>query len=501
MKKSVYTIFGLALFIRLIWAFMRWDFLQVAIYDDAFYYFSVAKHIMAGAGITADGITHTNGFHPLWLGLILPLFSSFIGAITSLRLTMVLAALLDVGAGLMIYKILKNLYDEKIGLIGASLYLFNPVVITQAMSGMETPLLALMVLLWVWVVLNDTASAFTTGIVAGLLCLARTDMVFVVLAGLIYALVANAPRRKIILLALPIILAVVTPWFLWNYLRFGSFVQESGSAYPFIFHDEWTYWFRHDYFSWITIVRLVDLTKTAFSVMASYFGGWPLLIIGLIIMAMSGWGDKKLRWLFIGSTAVIFIHVYIRWFPRIWYFHVPYIASILLIAPLIYKLKSTTKIVLAGLFMCGMLLVLSDATEDHVGSFRKAYLTQKRAITATKLMNYMRPGTIVGAWNSGYPSYFADSATVINLDGLANNSVVPYYKNRNFGAYCDSMKIEYIVDNPYFMDWSFGKYFERSYKDSLQLLIRVDSIALPENSMALYKLPNQPFFLFKGDKK
>jgi hypothetical protein len=456
---------------------------------------------MAGAGITADGITHTNGFHPLWLGLILPLFSSFVSAINSLRLTMVLAAFIDVGAGILIYKILKNLYDEKIGLIGAGLYLFNPVVITQAMSGMETPLVALMVLLWAWVILNENPKALPLGIIGGLLCLARTDMVFVVLAGLIYLWASRETSRRAILISIPVMMAITFPWFLWNYLRFGSIIQESGSAYPWIFHNEWTYWYRHDYLSWPTIVRLADLTKSSFTAMSAYFGGWPLLIFAISILGISGWGDKRLRWLLIGSMTIVLIHTYIRWFPRIWYFHIPYIAFLLLLTPAIYKLKNTTKIVLGGLFLCGMLLVMSDGTDDHIGSFRKAYLTQKRAIIATSLMDCMKPGTVVGAWNSGYPSYFSDSTTVINLDGLANNSVVPYYEQGRFGAYCDSMGIKYIVDNPFFMDWSFGKYFEKSYKDSIQLLIRVDSIALPENSMAIFKLPTKPFFSFKGDSK
>jgi hypothetical protein len=34
--------------------------------DDAFYYFKIAQNIVEGKGISFDGITITNGFHPLW---------------------------------------------------------------------------------------------------------------------------------------------------------------------------------------------------------------------------------------------------------------------------------------------------------------------------------------------------------------------------------------------------------------------------------------------------
>src|SRR3972149_5400239 len=42
--------------------------------DDAYYYFKVAANIAAGAGVTFDGLNRTNGVHPLWLLVILPIY-------------------------------------------------------------------------------------------------------------------------------------------------------------------------------------------------------------------------------------------------------------------------------------------------------------------------------------------------------------------------------------------------------------------------------------------
>ena len=40
--------------------------------DDAFYYFQIARNLAAGEFSTFDGgITRTNGYHPLWLLLIM----------------------------------------------------------------------------------------------------------------------------------------------------------------------------------------------------------------------------------------------------------------------------------------------------------------------------------------------------------------------------------------------------------------------------------------------
>ncbi len=43
--------------------------------DDVFYYFKTAQNIAAGKGVTFDGISQSNGFHPLWMLICIPVFS------------------------------------------------------------------------------------------------------------------------------------------------------------------------------------------------------------------------------------------------------------------------------------------------------------------------------------------------------------------------------------------------------------------------------------------
>ena len=42
--------------------------------DDAFYYFKIARNIINGAGCSFDGLAPTNGFHPLWMVFLLPIY-------------------------------------------------------------------------------------------------------------------------------------------------------------------------------------------------------------------------------------------------------------------------------------------------------------------------------------------------------------------------------------------------------------------------------------------
>src|SRR5215468_10863838 len=41
--------------------------------DDAFYYLRIAGNVMAGRGWTFDGLAPTNGFHPLYMLMVLPI--------------------------------------------------------------------------------------------------------------------------------------------------------------------------------------------------------------------------------------------------------------------------------------------------------------------------------------------------------------------------------------------------------------------------------------------
>ena len=65
MSMSLYAAFSDAQNLSLRW-FTR---------DDAYYYFKVAQNISEGHGSTFDGINKTNGYHPLWMVICIPIFA------------------------------------------------------------------------------------------------------------------------------------------------------------------------------------------------------------------------------------------------------------------------------------------------------------------------------------------------------------------------------------------------------------------------------------------
>ncbi|GGS21597.1 hypothetical protein [Actinokineospora fastidiosa] len=155
--------------------------------DDAFYYFGVARHIAEGDGSTFNGIDPTNGYHPLWLLALVPVFS-IADSHTALVAVSLLSFAVLIGAARQI---------DRIGALTArpvlTLAWATPLLVTGTagpsffFSGMETGLL-LLGLLWLaatWLASDGftapwfgVGAAVATGTLMALTVLARLDAVF-----------------------------------------------------------------------------------------------------------------------------------------------------------------------------------------------------------------------------------------------------------------------------------------------------------------------------------
>src|SRR5262249_54593302 len=62
-------------------------------FDDAFYYFGIARNVAHGHGSTFDGIDPTNGYHPLWMLLSVPIYAFGMDGTPAVRVLLVLQVL------------------------------------------------------------------------------------------------------------------------------------------------------------------------------------------------------------------------------------------------------------------------------------------------------------------------------------------------------------------------------------------------------------------------
>lgn len=212
--------------------------------DDAYYYFGVAKHIAGGDGSTFNGLDLTNGYHPLWLGVLVPVFALTEGrgaliavAVVSSVLFIASARLLDKLGSVLGAPLAVTLSSAPLLMLGAT----GP---SFWFSGMETGLLllGLLALAVLFVRTNGFRSpsltwqwAFGLGGVLAATVLARLDAIFIVLLVAVLAVLAWRHWGQRQMLHRALALAVVPTlglggYLLFNQLAFGTALPVSGQA-------------------------------------------------------------------------------------------------------------------------------------------------------------------------------------------------------------------------------------------------------------------------------
>lgn len=188
--------------------------------DDAYYYFKVAQNISEGHGSTFDGINHTNGYHPLWLWICVPIFAlARFDLILPLRVLLLVMSGLSAVTAILLYRLIGKVIAPAIGAIAAVYWVFSADVLTRVyQQGLETGIAAFFIVLFIYKLYEfertwrtqpvSHRQLTTLGILAILVMFSRLDLVF--LAGMagIWIVFRRQPLRY--LLPLDIVFVVVS---------------------------------------------------------------------------------------------------------------------------------------------------------------------------------------------------------------------------------------------------------------------------------------------------
>jgi 4-amino-4-deoxy-L-arabinose transferase-like glycosyltransferase len=447
--------------------------------DDAFYYADIARNIIAGKGITYDGLAPTNGFHPLHLFVIIPLFCVF-GKYAAVHAVLSLAAIYETVTTFLIFHNVKHLTKRRdAALAAAAFFAFFPLFMTATINGLETAL-SLMLLAATFTIFIKWWNDFTlrraiiTGLLSGMMMLARTDNVLFFIVLLLTFLIFGKGwnRLKIPLLAGITATIVLAPWLLWNICTFDDIVQVSGKASPWV-------------------IRVQELAKEDTSVMAvslrtfnKYFFGQAQEFTGfgkgffIVVFVLTAtvilqrhlnmhrwrrhyWNLLLLLPLFIFIFLLIVIHAGIRWFMMTWYFAPIAFTSSLVLGITLSKIAEIIEFMVhrkktrntetdirktSGgrifILVAAIILVL------HAQYYSFKQFTIRRPIwyeLAEFVKETVPDGARVGAFNSGAIGYYGGRPTS-NLDGLVNNEAFEALTGDWFDQYIRDVKIEYIAD-------------------------------------------------------
>lgn len=204
--------------------------------DDALYYPSVARNIVSGLGSTYDGITPTNGYHPLWCWLQIPI-AAVTGSLDPMTYLWIIKLFMVIVVALAVVVWEKVVYR----VTGSALMSATFVVLLGAYwwsvhtlySGMETPLVVLLMgvsLLLAHRLLADrrTVTAVLLGVAMAGTFLARLDSIFFLgVLGLVVLFRLKTEIRLQLAWIVPVVLLPI-PYLWWNVVTFGHLVPVSG---------------------------------------------------------------------------------------------------------------------------------------------------------------------------------------------------------------------------------------------------------------------------------
>ena len=472
--------------------------------DDAFYYFTIARNIARGLGVSFDGIWPTNGFHPLYAGLLIPLFRSFpTSPDLVVRISLSILMLFNLLTSLPLYFTVKQVSGPQAGLFAVVLWLFNPWVLIFSLGGVESSLYLFFVAVSLLLVIQSPgrwhSRTVLLGLSLGLTLLSRSDGIFLISAILIDLFIrplwsegpgALFKNREVIgrvFILMVVCGLTIAPWMLWNLVTFGVPIQVSGMA---------VYWQTHS----DALTTAWKATRLRGSILRTIYGslyfsiqtiltGALLAIIRLVLKKGSQpplEGDlrslrKRLGWV-LGLYAVqilIFYAVYL-WQQQFWYFMpILYMAAVLGgvffgdILRTAVRLTPSFRVFLQVVSLLVVLLPAGVLWWSWQSGSLQIYPAQRNALRiAEEINNHTDPEARLGAWNSGILGYLSERTT-INLDGVVNNRLYQYARSRDVSFfdlcgiwdYVKATEIDYLTD--YENVWTDD--FDLIFRDHLEL--------------------------------
>ncbi len=472
-----------ALLVRLAiaWAPGEWLLRRVLV-DDPFYYFTIARNLAHGRGLTFDGAAPTNGVHPLWVFLIAPILGAGSDPWLAIHLVLTLGAVLDVLALVLLLVLLRELevrWEISLGIV--VLQAFSPLLASPvgALNGLETAVnvLSILALLICYRRAVETPRDGRRLLWLAVACsgafLARTDNAILILFAFGYLLWRARTDLRLVgnvvgagLLAS----GLVAPWVLWSWVRFGSPVQVSGLAAAHVTHIavELQGWGWRQYVgkaarNLATLAAYVPVGRGVAASLAGRAAANVVLIGGLLAAAL--WlaraapraERQSLRarlapwWpLLVSGAAFVLVHTARAIELRTWYYAslIPIVMAVLALLAdfvarrLASRSRPAARLIGASTIVACLAVLASGWRADPPGTCGE--LDHYRAIQT--LNQTLSDGTRLGAWNAGVFGYFYRRGEVVDLDGLVDNAAYRHIVSRSLGAYAAERHLDYLLD-------------------------------------------------------
>jgi len=433
--------------------------------DDAFYYFGVASNIAQGLGPTFDGLNATNGYHPLWMLVLVLLFKFAAGSaplITPIKAALLLQVAMNAVTAFLVARVLARFtastWTRSFGMV---IWMLNPFLLYETLNGLETSLALLLFAFFFMLALRveegkPIGGHWFIGIVGGCMTLARLDMGLYVFVFLVWILARHGWKNGWPKAALSSAFAAfpVLPYFAWNLFNFRMLLTSSSGAETLINHvlivqDHGTSTFQ--FLKAIIYNSQYELdyffrSTGMYSLGAGFIGAFSALSLTGSIRI-----PRRLREipvalaLFTGFVLLFIADASIRWTARSWYFvSFEMFLSILvvIVADILFRninYKRTSASILLALVLFSFYVDWSK----NLRTVNNERAGQKTLRDAAEWMNENLPkGAVRGSFTAGIQGYFSTSP-LIDLDGLVSNTAYAAMKKRELWDFIEK-NVEYL---------------------------------------------------------
>jgi len=213
----IIAILGVPLTLMILASVLPIDRIATTFYnDDGFFYLVIARNQASHHFSTFDGTELTNGYHPLWMAFLTPLFYLPIGKDLACRLAVIFSLLLFAGAGTLLARSIRA-HGGGNGRAAIAVSLLYLLVAISGWYGLESPLAAFCITVFV-VTSRDAASSLeaerpagpllTAGIFGAASILARLDSTLLVAPMLVSLAFSTRSLRRAVLVGGPALIAL-----------------------------------------------------------------------------------------------------------------------------------------------------------------------------------------------------------------------------------------------------------------------------------------------------
>ncbi|ADI74113.1 hypothetical protein Metev_1244 [Methanohalobium evestigatum Z-7303] len=437
--------------------------------DDTYYYYSLVRNIIDGKGIVFNYGIPTNGFHPLYVIILIPLFKLLypLGINAPVYASLILMIIFSIGTSIIIYLIMKNVLNKKAGLLAAFIWLFNPNILFVTLSAMETPIQIFFISLLTYYIVSKSnipklsiKESAIIGLLIGLIFLSRMDGVFIGI-GVISALVLrNFKQNKLETKSLIAIISTasltVVPWLMWSFIKLNRITPISGEALRILRLNSNTYpdlVFNSIYSTLSSVAHFfLNLEYSGTGYLSLFF----FLFVPILILTLKR--DRivfKLIYTFDFLVISSIIYFLFYWFYEIgfrsWYTIYTYFLLTILFSAIIVKLIQELKPKKRQLayILVIFILIFSFSFGGFV-QYKEGQHPQEEL--KWRIGNYVNnnisPNNTIGSFNTGIYQYYTPKHNVINLDGVMNPKALKAMKKGNITGYMMKNNIAFIIDPP-----------------------------------------------------